>query len=134
MRTVSAAFFEGHLLLKQYWKMFFRLHLPTDRNCLHQNENLMLKELKAFLLRGDVVALAVAVIIGGAFGKVVNSLVDDIISPILGMITGNPDFSQVVIGNVLIGNFINAVINFVLVGTALFFVVKAAGKKTDDIK
>ncbi len=94
----------------------------------------MLKELKAFLLRGDVVALAVAVIIGGAFGKVVSSLVDDIISPILGMITGNPDFSQVVIGNILIGNFINAVINFVLVGTALFFVVKAAGKKPEDIK
>ncbi len=94
----------------------------------------MLKELKAFLLRGDVVALAVAVIIGGAFGKVVSSFVDDIISPILGMITGNPDFSQVVIGNILIGNFINAVINFVLVGTALFFVVKAAGKKPEDIK
>lgn len=94
----------------------------------------MLKELKAFLLRGDVVALAVAVIIGGAFGKVVSSLVDDIISPILGMITGNPDFSQVVIGNILIGNFINAVINFVLVGTALFFVVKAAGKKPEEIK
>lgn len=94
----------------------------------------MLRELKAFLLRGDVVALAVAVIIGGAFGKVISSLVDDIISPILGMITGNPDFSQVVIGNILIGNFINAVINFVLVGTALFFVVKAAGKKPEDVK
>ncbi len=94
---------------------------------------LMLKELRAFLLRGDVVALAVAVIIGGAFGRVINSLVDDIISPILGLITGNPDFSQVVIGNVLIGNFINAVINFVLVGTALFFVVKAANKKPEAI-
>lgn len=94
---------------------------------------LMLKELRAFLLRSDVVALAVAVIIGGAFGRVVNSLVDDIISPILGLITGNPDFSQVVIGNVLVGNFINAVINFVLVGTALFFVVKAAGKKPEVI-
>ncbi|MCS7037679.1 MAG: large conductance mechanosensitive channel protein MscL [Saprospiraceae bacterium] len=94
----------------------------------------MLQELKAFLLRGDVVALAVAVIIGGAFGKVISSLVDDIISPILGMITGNPDFSQVVIGNVMIGNFINAVINFILVGTALFFVIKAAGHKPEEVK
>ncbi len=94
----------------------------------------MLKELKAFLLRGDVVALAVAVIIGGAFGKVVASMVDDIISPILGMITGNPDFSGVVIGNIKVGNFINAVINFLLVGTALFFVVKAAGKKPEEVK
>ncbi len=94
----------------------------------------MLKELKAFLLRGDVVALAVAVIIGGAFGKVVASMVDDIISPILGMITGNPDFSSVVIGSIKVGNFINAVINFLLVGTALFFVVKAAGKKPEEVK
>mgnify|MGYP000294837786 CR=1 FL=1 len=94
----------------------------------------MLKELKAFLLRGDVVALAVAVIIGGAFGKVIASMVDDVISPILGMITGNPDFSGVMLGSIRIGNFINAVINFLLVGTALFFVVKAAGKKPEDIK
>ncbi len=94
----------------------------------------MLRELKAFLLRGDVVALAVAVIIGGAFGKVIASMVDDVISPILGMITGNPDFSDVMLGSIKIGNFINAVINFLLVGTALFFVVKAAGKKPEDIK
>ena len=94
----------------------------------------MLKELKAFLLRGDVVALAVAVIIGGAFQKVVDSMVKDIISPILGMITGNPDFSEVMIGNVLIGNFINAVINFVMVGIVLFFIVRAATKKEEAEK
>ncbi len=93
----------------------------------------MLRELKAFLLRGDVVALAVAVIIGGAFGKVIASMVDDIISPILGLITGNPDFSSVVIGNIKIGNFINAVINFLLVGTALFFVIRAARRRPEEI-
>lgn len=94
----------------------------------------MIQELKAFLLRGDVLALAVAVIIAGAFSKIIDSLVNDIVSPILGLITGNPDFSSVVIGNIKIGNFINAIVNFVMVGTVLFFLVRAAGKKTEDIK
>ena len=94
----------------------------------------MIQELKAFLLRGDVLALAIAVIIAGAFSKIIDSLVNDIISPILGMITGNPDFSSVLIGNIKIGNFINAVINFIMVGTVLFFLVKAAGNKGEDIK
>lgn len=94
----------------------------------------MLQELKAFLLRGDVLALAVAVIIAGAFGKIIDSMVNDIISPILGMITGNPDFSSVMVGSIKIGNFINAVLNFAIVGTVLFFLIKAAGKKGEDIK
>ena len=94
----------------------------------------MLQELKAFLMRGDVLALAVAVIIAGAFGKIIDSLVNDIISPILGMITQNPDFSDVMIGSIKVGNFINAVLNFVIVGTVLFFLVKAAGKKAEDVK
>lgn len=94
----------------------------------------MLQELKAFLFRGDVLALAVAVIIAGAFGKIIDSLVNDIISPIIGMITGNPDFSAVMIGSIKIGNFINAVVNFVIVGTVLFFLIKAAGNKSEDSK
>jgi large conductance mechanosensitive channel len=92
----------------------------------------MLNELKAFLLRGDVFALAIAVIIGGAFQKIVDSLVADVMMPVLAMITGNADFSAVKIGPVLIGNFLNAVINFLIVGTALFLLVKAAGKKTGE--
>lgn len=94
----------------------------------------MIQELKAFLLRGDVLALAVAVIIAGAFGKIIDSLVNDIISPILGMITGNPDFSSVMIGSIRVGNFLNAVVNFAIVGTVLFFLIKAAGKKGEDVK
>ncbi len=101
----------------------------------------MISELKAFLLRGDVVTLAVAVIIGTAFSKIVDSLVVDVITPIFGMITGNPDFSNLVIGGqpnaldptkidggIRIGSFINAVVNFLMVGTVLYFVVKAARK------
>lgn len=94
----------------------------------------MLQELKAFLLRGDVLALAVAVIIGGAFQAIIDSLINDVISPILGMITGTPDFSSVMVGNIKIGNFLNAIINFVMVGLVLFFLVKAAGKKSEDVK
>lgn len=94
----------------------------------------MLQELKAFLLRGDVLALAVAVIIAGALSKIIGSLVNDIVSPILGMITGNPDFSDVMIGSIKVGNFINAIVNFVMVGTVLFFLVKAAGKKGEDVQ
>jgi large conductance mechanosensitive channel len=95
----------------------------------------MIKELKDFLLRGEVVALAVAVIIGGAFQKIVDSLVADVITPLLGMIVGNPDFSAIKIGeSIMIGKFINAVVSFLMVGIVLFFVVKAAGKKAEDVK
>lgn len=112
------------------------LHLPhfTTVSFFHQNEKRMIQELKAFLLRGDVLALAVAVIIAGAFGKIIDSLVNDIISPILGLIGGTPDFSSVMIGGIKVGNFINAVVNFVIIGVVLFFLIKAAGKKAEDVK
>jgi large conductance mechanosensitive channel len=105
----------------------------------------MLQELKAFLLRGDVLALAVAVIIGGAFQKIVDSLVGDVITPIIGMLGGNPDFSGIVIGGqpdangvmqggIHIGKFLNAVISFITVGIVLFMMIKAAGKKGEEVK
>lgn len=100
-----------------------------------QNETIMLSELKAFLLRGDVITLAVAFIIGSAFNKIVESLVADVITPILGMIGGNPDFSSIKIGeSIMIGNFINAVLSFIIVGIVLFFLIKAAGKKAEEVK
>ncbi|MBS4762327.1 large conductance mechanosensitive channel protein MscL [Carnobacteriaceae bacterium zg-ZUI252] len=88
----------------------------------------MLKELKAFLLRGNILELGVAVIIGGAFGAIVTSFVKDIISPLIALLFGQPDFSAVMLGTLKIGSFINAVINFAIVGTVLFFVMKAAEK------
>ncbi|MBL7827989.1 MAG: large conductance mechanosensitive channel protein MscL [Saprospiraceae bacterium] len=94
----------------------------------------MLSELKAFLFRGDVLALAIAVIIAGAFQKIVDSLVNDVISPILAMIIGEPDFSGVMLGSIKIGNLITAVVNFILIGTILFMLVKAAGKKGEEVK
>lgn len=91
----------------------------------------MLSELKAFLLRGDVLALSTAVIIGGSFQKIVDSMVNDVISPLLAMIIGQPDFSGVMLGSVKVGNLITAVVNFILIGTVLFMLVKAAGKKPE---
>ena len=92
----------------------------------------MLKELKNFLLRGNVVDLAVAVIIGAAFGAIVTSLVNDIITPLI----LNPALSaagvdiiaELTWNGVAYGNFLSAVINFLVIGTVLFFIVKAAEK------
>ena len=92
----------------------------------------MLKELKAFLLRGNVVDLAVAVIIGAAFGAIVTSFVNDIITPLI----LNPalkaarvqNIAQLSWNGVAYGSCLSAVINFLVVGTVLFFVVKAAEK------
>ncbi len=95
----------------------------------------MIAELKAFLLRGDVLTLAVAFIIGSAFNKIVESLVADVITPTIGIIAGNPDFSEITIGeSIMIGKFINAVLNFLIVGITLFFLIKAAGKKGEEVK
>lgn len=89
----------------------------------------MLAEFKAFLLRGNVVDLAVAVIIGAAFGAVVTALVADILTPLIAAIFGSPDFSGLVFhvhGSVFrYGSFLNAVLAFVTVAAAIFlFVVK----------
>jgi large conductance mechanosensitive channel len=87
----------------------------------------MLKGFRQFLFRGNVVDLAVAVVIGGAFGAVVTALVKDLITPLIAAIVGKPDFSAIkftVNGSVfLIGDFINAVVAFVLVAAAIYFFV-----------
>lgn len=89
----------------------------------------MLKEFRDFLFRGNVVDLAVAVIIGAAFSQIVNSLVADIFTPIIGALLGGVDFSAmaITIGNaqIMYGNFLNAVINFIIVGWVLFMILKA---------
>lgn len=90
----------------------------------------MLKDLKSFLMKGNIVDLAVAVIIGVAFGAVVTALVDNIITPIIAAVFGQPDISEVLaidIGDATmrIGGFLQAVLDFVIIGTVLFFIVKA---------
>ncbi len=89
----------------------------------------LIGEFKEFIMRGNVMDMAVGVIIGGAFGGIISSLVEDILTPIIGMLGGNPDFSSIKIGGgIMIGNFINAVLNFVLIGLCMFLVVKAFNK------
>jgi large conductance mechanosensitive channel len=85
----------------------------------------MLKGFKDFISRGNVIDLAVGVIMGGAFGAIVASLVSDVITPIVGMVFGKPDFSSIALGSIRVGNFLNAVIGFLLVsiGVYLFIIV-----------
>ncbi|NJK43868.1 MAG: large conductance mechanosensitive channel protein MscL [Pleurocapsa sp. SU_196_0] len=83
----------------------------------------MLDGFKNFLLRGNVVDLAVGVIIGAAFGAIVDSLVKDVITPIIGLIGGTPDFSSIKLGPINIGNFINALVAFIIKAAALYFIV-----------
>jgi large conductance mechanosensitive channel len=83
----------------------------------------MIKGFRDFLLRGNIVDLAVAVVIGVAFGAVVGSLVKDVITPLIGAIFGQPDFSAITLGPILIGNFLNAVVSFVIIAAVIYFMV-----------
>ena len=87
----------------------------------------MLREFRAFLMRGNVVDLAVAVVVGAAFGAVVAALVEDVVTPIIAAIGGQPDFSALdfrINGSTFkYGAFLNAVISFVIVAAAIFFLV-----------
>ncbi len=83
----------------------------------------MLKEFREFAVRGNVVDLAVGVIIGAAFGAIVKSLVEDILTPLIAWIIGQPDFSGLAAGPVMYGRFINAVIGFLLIALVVFFVI-----------
>lgn len=89
----------------------------------------MLKEFKDFIARGNVLDLAVAVVLGAAFGAVVNSFVDDVLMQLVAAVVGQPDFSSLTIdvGDSVIryGSFLTVLINFVLIGGAVFLVVKA---------
>jgi large conductance mechanosensitive channel len=103
-------------------------------------------DFKASLMKGDVLSLATAVVIGGAFGKIVGSAVDDVIMPIVGLITGGIDFTQKFItldGNsyvdlaaakeagaavITYGNLVQATINFVIIALFVFVVLRAAEK------
>ena len=106
----------------------------------------LVDEFKAFVMRGNVVDMAVGVIIGGAFGKIVTSLVNDIFMPIIGMVLGNVDFSslEIKIGEpvegaeqaaIRYGMFIQEIVNFLIIAFCIFMVIKLinkAKKKKDE--
>lgn len=83
----------------------------------------MLKGFRDFIMRGNVVDLAVGIVIGSAFGQIVNSLVADIITPFIGLLVGIPDFSGFKLGPIGIGRFTNTVISFILIAAAIYFLV-----------
>jgi large conductance mechanosensitive channel len=89
----------------------------------------MLKEFRDFLGRGNVIDLAVAVIIGGAFGAIVNSLVNDILMPLIGVVLGGIDFSSLSIqvgeAQITYGNFIQATVNFLIIAFVIFLIVRS---------
>ena len=96
-----------------------------------------MKEFKEFALKGNVMSMAVGIIIGGAFTAIVNSLVDDIISPLLGLIVKvNFDKLAVKVGDVSItyGNFLMAIVNFILISIVLVNIIKAMNKLMDAAK
>jgi large conductance mechanosensitive channel len=104
----------------------------------------MLKEFKDFAMRGNVVDMAVGIIIGAAFGKIVSSLVSDVIMPPIGMVMGSVDFSDLTLvlgeaegaATLNYGMFINTVINFLIVAFAIFLLIKGINsmKKKEEEK
>lgn len=86
-----------------------------------------MKGFKQFLLRGNVLELAVAVVMGGAFGAVVTALVKDLVTPLIAAVAGSPDFSNIAVtvngSKLLIGDFLNAVIAFLLIAAAVYFLI-----------
>lgn len=99
-----------------------------------------IREFKEFISRGSVIDLAVAVVIGGAFTKIVNSLVDDIIMPIIGVIIGGINFEKLMVtigtAEIKYGMFIQAIVNFLLIALVIFSVIKAINqfKKKEEEK
>lgn len=89
----------------------------------------MIKGFKEFILRGNVLDLAIAVVIGAAFSAVVTALVKDLITPLIGALVGKPDFSSLVVtvngSQFLVGDFLNALLAFVLMAAAVYFFVVA---------
>ncbi len=98
----------------------------------------MIKGFRDFILRGNVIDLAVAVVIGAAFGAVVTAFVADIITPLIAAIFGKPDFSGLYFtvngSKFLYGSFINAVISFLLIATAIYFVVVVPMNKYNELR
>jgi large conductance mechanosensitive channel len=97
----------------------------------------MLAGFRAFLLRGNVIDLAVAVVIGAAFGAVVQAFVKDLLTPLIAAIGGNPDFSALTFtinnSKFLYGDFINAIIAFIIIAAVIYFLVVVPMNKISDL-
>ena len=94
----------------------------------------MIKEFKEFIARGNVIDMAVGVIIGGAFGKIVTSIVNDVLMPLIGVVSGGIDFTglkfKIGEAEILYGNFLQNVIDFLIIAFCIFILVKVVNKIT----
>lgn len=95
----------------------------------------MIKEFKDFIARGNVMDMAVGIIMGAAFTAIVTSLVDDLVNPLIGLFVGGMDFSAMSVGvgdaQFMYGNFINAVIKFLIIAWVVFLLVKGVNRMKD---
>lgn len=98
----------------------------------------MIKEFKEFISKGNVLDLAVAVIIGGAFGLIVTSLVDDVVMPLVAAVIGQPSFDSLTFtlnsSTISYGKFLTAVVNFLIIAFVIFLIVKAINAAQDKAK
>lgn len=105
-----------------------------DKDKIIKKSNKTLSEFKEFIARGNVVDLAVGVVIGSAFSKIVSSVVNDILMPIIGMLIGGINFSNLSIkvgeATIKYGNFIQNVIDFLIISACIFFMIKIIEKFT----
>ena len=92
----------------------------------------MLKEFREFAIRGNVMDLAIAVIIGGAFGKIITSLVNDVLMPLIGLVLGGINFSElaITVGNAVVrwGAFVQSIIDFIIIAFVIFLLVRAMNR------
>lgn len=97
-----------------------------------------MEEFKEFIKQGNVMAMAVGIIIGGAFKTIIDSVVADVIGPIIGLLLGGVDFAKLSFGiggaQIMIGSLINAIIIFLITAVVLFFIIKACNKFNDMTK
>ncbi len=98
----------------------------------------MFQEFKKFIMRGNVIDLAVAVVLGGAFGAIITSFTNDILMPLIGILLGGVDFStlSITVGSAVVayGKFIQAIINFIIIAFALFLIIKAMNRMMEGRK
>ena len=113
--------------------------MNKGKDALKKGEN-TLKEFKEFISKGNIIDMAVGVIIGSAFGKIVSSLVNDIFMPIIGIIIGGLDFSNLSIkvgdSEIMYGSFIQNIVDFLIVAACIFFMIKIISKfkKKEEVK
>ncbi len=98
--------------------------MDTIKNMVPGKAHGFVEEFKAFAMQGNLIDLAVGIVIGTAFNAIVTSLVADIIMPLIGMIFGAPDFTSIVLGSVKIGNFITSIVNFLIIAISVFVTIK----------